>query len=122
VIRSVVTDLAEDIDMPSSAVEDIQVAVSEACTNVVRHAYPPDMSDEEAELLIRCSADGGKITAEVIDHGCGLRQQRSGGNADDNGGFGLILIHTLMDQVQCMSSPDSGTRIRMVKFAARKNC
>jgi len=31
------------------------------------------------------------------------------------GGFGLILIHHLMDQVQCSSSPDSGTIIRMVK-------
>lgn len=114
IIRSVVTHLAERMSMPPSAVEDLQVAISEACANVVRHAYPEDTS-EEAELLVRCSTDGEKIIAEVIDRGCGFDGRCGRGDLDSEGGFGLILIHQLMDQVQCCSSPDSGTIIRMEK-------
>lgn len=103
--------------MPPSAVEDLQVAVSEACANVVRHAYPGEISDE-SEILFRCSTDGGKITAEVTDQGCGFDGRTGRSDPDKEGGFGLILIYRLMDQVRFWSSPESGTTIRMVKFVA----
>lgn len=102
--------------MPPCAVEDLQVAVSEACSNVVRHAYPHGIPDDEAQMLVRCSADDNRITAEVIDRGCGFDGCAHKRAADDDGGFGLILISTLMDQVYCSSSPEDGTVIRMVKF------
>ncbi len=119
VIRSMVTDLAERIRLPASSVEDVQVAVSEACANVVRHAYPQGVSDGENTMLVRCSADDDKITTEVIDKGCGFDGCFPRRSRDCEGGFGLILIKTLMDQVQFSSSPDAGTMIRMVKFARR---
>lgn len=119
IIRAIVTDLAEVASMSPSAIEDIQVAVSEACTNVVRHAYAGNEQAEESDLFVRCSADGGQVTAEVIDRGCGFRDRGGRDRRRDDGGFGLMLIHRLMDQVQLSSTPGLGTMIRMVKYAER---
>lgn len=113
-IRSMVAGLAEGISMPRCAIEDLQVAISEACANVVRHAYPDGVSSSE-ELLVRCSTDGNRIVAEVIDRGTGFDSAVGRRNPDSDGGFGLILIRQLMDQVQVNSSPHRGTAIRMVK-------
>lgn len=115
-IRAIVADLAANISMPQCAVEDLQVAISEACANVVRHAYPSG-DPRVAELLVRCSTDGRKITAEVIDRGTGFDIAAGRRDPDSDGGLGLILIRKLMDQVQVDSSPDRGTAIRMVKGA-----
>ena len=85
-IRLVVAHLAERMSMPPSAVQDLQVAISEACANVVRHAYPEEIS-EEAELLVRCSTDGEKIIAEVIDRGCGFDGRVGRGDPRQRGRF-----------------------------------
>ena len=117
IVRSVVTDLARSAEMSPSEVEDLQVAVSEACANVVRHAYPGGDSDG-AELLVRFSSEDGGLITEVIDNGCGFDGGDHRQDPDSNGGLGLVLIQALMDQVLCCSSPEFGTAIRMVKFSS----
>src|SRR5919204_2314249 len=42
VIRHVLGAFAEALRLPDELVEDLRLAVTEACTNVVRHAYPPE--------------------------------------------------------------------------------
>jgi len=116
IVRAFVTDLARRMALSASAVEDVQVAVSEACANVVCHAYSqPDRAS--AEIVIRCSVRGRRLIMEVADTGHGFRTSilRSPRTSDRNGGFGLLLMRNLMDQVSMNSSPDRGTVIRMVK-------
>ena len=50
VIRHVLGAFAEALRLPDDLVEDLRLAVTEACTNVVRHAYPPDRARPGRDL------------------------------------------------------------------------
>lgn len=113
VVRSLVADLAERVALPQSAVEDVRVAVSEACANVVCHAYSP-VENGSADIVLRCSAEGGCIKMEVSDTGRGFL-----GDTPKRNGLGLVLIHALMDYVSLDTVPGKGTVLRMTKTSRR---
>ncbi len=117
IVRSFVTNFARRAALSRSAVEDVQVAISEACANVVRHAYVDRASQD---MVVRCSAENGCLTVEVIDSGRGFDGHigwKSG--ADRSIGFGILLMRNLMDQMYMNTLPDGGTVVRMVKVERR---
>ena len=116
VVRALVADLARRVAFSASAVEDVQVAVSEACANAMCHAYPvPDLNS--AEITIRCTTDDERLIMEVADRGQGFPNPtvQHTRNRRRNGGFGLLLIRNLMDHVSLNSAPNQGTIVRMIK-------
>lgn len=120
VIRAMVTDLALRVAMSPSAVEDVQVAISEACSNVVCHAYAGVATTDES-ITVRCTANGGGLILEVADGGHGLAAgSRRPADPERCGGFGLVLIRNLMDQVWLESSPGRGTVVRMMKLSSHR--
>lgn len=115
IARTLVTDIARRMALSASAVEDVQVAVSEACANVVRHAYA-ESGRSPHNIFVRCTASHGWLTIEVADNGCGLRNSAVPAyDANDEGGLGLILMCALMDHVSVDSAPKRGTTVRMTK-------
>src|ERR687897_202275 len=69
VIRHVLGAFAEALRLPDDLVEDLRLAVTEACTNVVRHAYPGDVPGP-VEIAIVPSED--LVSVIVSDHGRGI--------------------------------------------------
>ena len=120
-VRRAVADFAQSLDVPESMIAEIEVAASEAVTNIVRHAY----SDGKGAHLVRvkCRRRANGLTVEVIDKGRGFDVPPDGAvpdvDLDRDGGFGITLIKTLMDRVNYVSKPDEGTRIRMTKRAKK---
>jgi anti-sigma regulatory factor (Ser/Thr protein kinase) len=116
-VRRAIAEFASLLDIPISDVEEIEIAASEAVSNVIRHAYtnitnvPP--------LRIKCAHRLNGFTVEVIDKGCGFnapsRDEIPQVDLDREGGLGIILIKSFMDRVHFISKPGRGTRIRMVK-------
>jgi anti-sigma regulatory factor (Ser/Thr protein kinase) len=106
VVRHVLGAFAEALMLPDPVIEDMRLAVTEACTNVVRHAY----ADGEAgpvEILIRPEGDALRVT--VADQGRGL-----GPSPDTSGpGLGLPLIAALADSVEIERRPRAGSRLVM---------
>ncbi|MFZ0386689.1 MAG: ATP-binding protein [Solirubrobacteraceae bacterium] len=87
-------------------VDGLRLAVSEAVTNVVRHAYPVD----PGEIRVRALAGEDGLEVVVSDDGCGVHRDR----ADDSGlGFGLALICELSDQMTLAPRSGGGTEVRM---------
>jgi serine/threonine-protein kinase RsbW len=83
----------------------VKLAVSEALTNVVRHAYNGDGG------LIHVSAevDAGRLSVLIADDGRGLRP-----HVDEPGmGFGLALIAEATDELAIAKRPSGGTDLRM---------
>jgi len=119
-VRRAIADFAESIDMPRSAVEEVEIAASEAVANVVRHAYP-DLDCKIPPVRVKCSHKHGRLTVEIIDKGRGFDAPPSGVipevDLSRDGGLGIILIKCLMDKVNYVSKPSGGTRIRMTKRA-----
>lgn len=83
--------------------EDVAVAVNEACTNVVRHAYPERVGTLDLEAM---AIDGGLVVV-VSDSGVGVRAPTD----DPGSGFGLQLMAALSRLK--LNSVDQGTRVEM---------
>lgn len=104
VVRHVIGALAEALGLSSRAVEDIRLAVTEACTNVVRHAY----RDVEGPLEVTIQHTDAMLTIAVSDRGPGIKPNP----ASEGPGLGLPLIAALSDALVIEHSV-SGSRLAM---------
>jgi serine/threonine-protein kinase RsbW len=105
VVRHAFGGLGEALQMPEQLLSDIKLAVTEACTNVVIHAYP------EGEGPMEVSAVLGKEQLSVVvrDEGRGVVPR-----ADSPGlGLGLPLIATLTESLELGTGADDATEVRM---------
>jgi serine/threonine-protein kinase RsbW len=111
-IRDLVRGVGHRLRLTEDALFDIDLAVEEASTNIVRHAYGPDRA---GAILVRVEAVEGAVCVTLTDWGVPL-------NADDlvpfdmeasveariQGGMGLHLIDELMDDVVRKTSSAPG--------------
>ncbi|MFP4249160.1 MAG: ATP-binding protein [Armatimonadota bacterium] len=110
-------------DLTVDDIEDLKVAVSEACTNVINHAFGDDIKPADRKIQVRLTAGKGEMTVEIEDEGAGFdpkelqRSKRDG--LDGKGGLGFGLMKELTDSFRVESAPGSGTRVIMVKRATR---
>lgn len=109
VMRSVAECVLGRMNAPGDAADDIRVALSEACTNAVRHA----VGTSEYTVRFAVAADGCEV--EIVDLGPGFDPNgRSGAVADAETGRGLMLMRALVDDLEFIRSEDT-TRVRLVK-------
>lgn len=85
---------------------DLKTAVSEACNNVVVHAYPGTLGP--MSVLIECGPD--VIEVAVRDHGIGIRQLAA---TEDRMGLGLGVMSALADRVEFRTPREGGTEVKM---------
>ncbi|MCS7185645.1 MAG: anti-sigma factor antagonist [Armatimonadetes bacterium] len=105
VARLACATFASQFGFSLDELEDIKLAVSEACTNVVQHAYE-DRTGQQ--FTICCWTEENSLVIEVRDKGRGLQ-----GNIQ--GRFGMKIIRAVMDFVEFHSEEGKGTIVRMVK-------
>ena len=87
--------------------EAVALAVSEAVTNAVVHAYRDEKSP--GEILLGLQPNGNGILVTVADSGAGIRP-----NPGSPGlGFGLALVASLADELAITESGDGGTALKM---------
>jgi serine/threonine-protein kinase RsbW len=106
-VRGMLSGLGELFDLDPELVDDVKTAVSEACNNVVLHAYP----EGSGPLIIEIGAGSEGLEVSVRDHGRGIRHVA--GADEDRMGLGLAVISALADVAQ-FQSEESGTAVRMV--------
>ena len=90
-------------------VYDLKLAVTEAATNVVRHA-------EVGSFQIEYRVLPGAVEVTVTDAGGGFDVGELSGKPSEQGGFGLTVIRGLVDSVVVDSTSD-GTRLKMLRRA-----
>jgi anti-sigma regulatory factor (Ser/Thr protein kinase) len=114
VVRQALAGVADALDFDATVLADMKMAVTEACTNVVVHAY-----DQEGMLEVEMLAAEDGLTIVVRDHGSGIqpRPARSGAPAL---GLGLPLIAALSDAFELRGSSGAGTEVRMTFAYARE--
>jgi len=105
VVRHAVGGLGEVLEVDDQTLSDIKLAVTEACTNVVVHAYP----DAEGPMGLRASIDGRSLSLVVADRGRGIVPR-----PDSPGlGLGLPLIATLAESLELGTGHSEETEVRM---------
>jgi len=124
-IRSFVAGIAKKVGFNDEEVNKIELAVDEACTNVIEHAY---QHDETKDIDIAIKIGLQKLTVVVIDQGksFNVRQIKLPDMKDylaelRVGGLGIYLMKTLMDEVDYQSKPGNRNEVRMVKYILGKN-
>lgn len=107
VVRQALVGVADSLALDGSVLSDAKMAVTEACTNSVVHAYGGD----EGRLDVELYADEVQLTVVVRDAGSGIPED---GEPSDGGalGLGLPLIQALSDTFDLRSGQD-GTEVRM---------
>jgi serine/threonine-protein kinase RsbW len=101
------------------SVEQFKVAVDEACTNVIKHAYN---GNESCELDIRVIVDSDRCTVCIRDEGRAFRPQEYAepdifklAKRRQAGGFGVHIMRRLMDHVE-YSSEGNVNEVRLTKY------
>jgi anti-sigma regulatory factor (Ser/Thr protein kinase) len=108
VIRQALAGAIEVLGMTESRLLDINTAVSEACNNVVVHAYEGEPGPLEVYLCVQDS----ELEVVVRDQGVGIRPKAPEPGLEVQG-LGLSLIQTLSDRVEFHGGVDQGTEVRM---------
>ncbi len=120
IIRDVVSKVARRIGFNTDEASKIELAVDEACTNVIKHAYANN-SNQMIEVSIK--VDRKKLIIIVADKGKGfnpdeikLPDLNESIKEGRKGGLGLCLIKTLMDKVEFEIKPGSKNKVKMIKY------
>ena len=105
VARHAIGGFADVVEVPDQTLADVKLAVTEACTNVVVHAYP----NGEGPMGMRASVDDTVLRVVIVDHGRGILPR-----ADSPGlGLGLPLIATLAESLELGTGTNDETEVRM---------
>jgi serine/threonine-protein kinase RsbW len=107
-VRQALSGAVDVLDLGESRLLDINAAVSEACNNVVVHAYEGGEGPLEVYLCIQES----EIEVIVSDKGVGIRPKMPEPELKLQG-LGLSLIQTLCDRVEFLGGIGEGTKVRM---------
>jgi serine/threonine-protein kinase RsbW len=112
-VREMLSGVAEAIHLNGSDLNDIRTAVTEACNNVVLHAYEGEWGPMELEVRIAQNA----LRVIVRDRGTGIQALADAANAITPMGIGLHVIKTLSRHVEFENVSYGGTEVQM-EFAA----
>jgi anti-sigma regulatory factor (Ser/Thr protein kinase) len=108
-VREAIAGLADAVDL-GAALDDIKAAVSEACNNVVLHAYEDGGGPLEVELLV----SPGELAVLVRDHGVGTSAPVVAPDLEFPArGIGLTVIASLADRSEVNAAPGHGTQVAM---------
>jgi serine/threonine-protein kinase RsbW len=115
-VRLAVSSLAAKSGFDIEAIEDIKVAVSEACSNILCHSK----IGEGHIYRVACTVHDDRLEITVADDGVGFNADTYEAAAPSEeclqvGGLGIYIIKTLMDDVKVTSEEGAGTLIQMVK-------
>ncbi len=111
-VRLTVASIANNMGFNMEEIDDIKVAVGEACSNAIIHGK----SDDIVDIIFSVKED--KLIVEIIDSGDGFIVQKYEKPDLDNPketGLGIFIIKTLMDDVSIESKVGEGTKIKMIK-------
>jgi serine/threonine-protein kinase RsbW len=111
-VRHLAKHALHEIRVSRRCIGDIEVAVTEACANVVEHTTAEDEYSVEIQITDRT------CEIRVVDTGHGFDFESLGQrNADSTaeGGRGIQLMRALVDRINFTSEPESGTVVHLVK-------
>lgn len=112
VVRRVAAQSLRSIGFRKDDVADVELAITEACSNVLRHSRDGD------DYEVRVEVSDSTVTVEVLDRGCGfdgdlLGRRDAPGSAE--AGRGIQLMRAMVDDVRFAYRPGDGSVVQMTK-------
>lgn len=121
--RAVITAFAAELDPGVEELSDLRCAVSEAVTNSIVHGYKELDPAEVGYVYISARLyEGGEITVEISDNGCGIadvelarRPMYTTGDPGERCGMGFLVMESFTDHLSVKSRLGRGTTVLMRK-------
>jgi serine/threonine-protein kinase RsbW len=115
--RLALTGLAQLREIGDDTMADLKLALTEAVSNSVRHAYG-DEGDGHVDITYRLEPD--RLCIDVVDDGNGFDPDEAAplnGDELSEGGLGIAIIKTIADEFEIQSKPGArGSRLRFTKI------
>lgn len=119
-IRDFIKDTAKDSGFTDDTVGKIILAVDEACTNIIKHAYN---YNTEGEIDIAIKMDKSKFTIQITDSGIHFNPEavpdpdiKEYQKQRKSGGLGMFLMKKLMDEVEYRNLTKNRNQVTLVKY------
>ena len=116
-VRLALSGLSQTRPVDEETLGDLKLAVTEACSNSVRHAYQAG-NEGEVEVVYELHAD--RVVVQVSDAGSGFAVPENAGEGAmslEEGGLGISIIRELADELELgPGAGGQGSRLRFVKF------
>jgi len=120
-VRMFIEDYGKAIHLSKREVAHISLAVDEACTNIIKHAYK---NSKDGKIKIRINKKGNKLSVKLIDKGLHFNPQTiPAPNIEESqkkkkgGGLGIFLMKKIMDEVKYSSNGNSN-ELLLTKYLA----
>jgi serine/threonine-protein kinase RsbW len=112
--RLALPGLAQVRGFEPETLADLKLALTEACSNSIRHAYH---EGREGAVDVRYELSGDRLEVVVADEGGGFDLETGDGHGEelDEGGLGIAIIRALTDEF-AIESHERGSRLRFVKY------
>lgn len=120
IVRSSVLHLCELIGFEEDERKSTMLAVDEACTNIIKHAYR-EQTDQPIEITMHMLADGLEVV--LRDFGISAEAGEIKSRELDElrpGGLGVHLIQSVMDFFEYDNTPEQGNELTLRKYIRRK--
>ena len=116
--RLALTGLSRVRPLPDETLADLKLALTEATSNSVRHAYGDD-GGGRVEITFELRED--RLIVEVSDDGAGFEPAVGDANGTgeeelSEGGLGIAIIRSIADELEIGSGPKGGSRLRFTKL------
>jgi serine/threonine-protein kinase RsbW len=119
-VRSFVDAAARQFGFAEEEVANIVLAVDEACTNIIKHAYGGAPTGDIRVTVVR---EGNAFEVQILDHGRAFDPEtvhapnlKKHLTEFRRGGLGVYLMRRLMDRVEYSMHPGQPNEVRLVKF------
>ena len=130
VARTAICAFVAELNPTVEELGDIRLAVSEAVTNCVVHAYPEKGEGDRAYIYISARIyDGREISVEISDNGCGIENielartpMYTTGEYGERCGMGFLIMENLCDTVTVKSRVGKGTTVLLRKYLGPGRC
>jgi anti-sigma regulatory factor (Ser/Thr protein kinase) len=110
--RLALSGIGRTVPVSEELLADLKLAITEACGNSVRHAYP----DGQGDVSVSYVFDGTAIEMIVEDQGIGPQDAEAARPNAGDSGMGMSIIRTVVDEVAIHAGADGrGTVVRMTK-------
>ena len=119
-IRCFVKEAADKVELVNEKIEELQLAVDEACANIIQHGYKKNSGD----INIHISLDNEKITIYLSDNAplYNPMKESPAPRLDEPlekralGGMGVLIVKENTDKVEYKVSEDGGNILIMTKY------
>ena len=121
--RAAVSAFVAQLDPTVEEISDITVAVSEAVTNAIVHAYPHELGPITLTVSLY---ENNRVVVRVRDRGLGIENVpqameplfTTGG--EERSGLGFSVMSSFTDKLRVRSTPGKGTTVTLEKYIARR--